>query len=249
MAFTVTATSGGGGASSRGMFLVVNVYTGATEAGGSSAHLISATGATPEFSFTPAFSNSLIAFALSGDNPGAASFTAAASNTMYQTGFFSSDDWAWGQGFYSGTVTASSAVTAGGTCTSSDYTTYAAYEIQPSAGSTPALDPSTPALAQSTTTFTATTASFAPPGGAVIAALIVGGSNGASAITMTVTDTSGLGLTWTARASNAGLDQGAFVFTTTLPGGAAPAFPAASVIQPVSVLPGRRGWQGANHSR
>lgn len=251
MAFTVTATGGGGGASSRGIFLVVNVYTAATEAGGNSAHLISATGVTPEFSFTPTFSNSLIAFALSGDNPGASGFTAAASNTMYQTGFFSSDDWAWGQGFYSGTVTAASAVTAGGTCTSSDYTTYAAYEIKPSAGSTPSLDVSTPALASSTTTFTCTTASFTPPAGAVLAALVVGGSNGSTGITMAITDTSGLSLTWTSRAINAGVDQGAFVITTTIPGGPVnvPVFPAASMIQPVSIVAGRRGWMGAGHSR
>jgi hypothetical protein len=77
-------------------------------------------------------------------------------------------------------------------------------------------------LAITTTLATVTTASFTPPGGAVLACLVLAGGTGAgTGITMTITDTSGLGLTWTQRAVSSSSDnfQPAFIVTTTIPAG------------------------------
>lgn len=251
MAFTVTATGSGAGAF-RGVFLQVVVIDGGTEAGGNQVASLSASGAIPEFSFTPNGSSSLLLFSLSADNPGSSSFTAAANNTIISTGFFSGDDWLTGFGNYNSTVTSGTPVTIGGTPVSSDYTTWASYEILASVGGvTPTSDASTPALVNTTTALTISTASFNPPGGTVLAALVVVGGTGSSAtIACGITDSSGLGLTWTKRSNDtSNLDQSTFVFTTTMPGGSVPVFPVTSLIQPVSVVTGRRGWQGANHSR
>lgn len=214
MAMTVTATMAGA-ASNRHIYLQVEVLNGATEAGGASvASLNAAGGASAGGSLTSTASNSLPCFALSADNPGVAAFTALTNNTNWQSAL-DSDDWIYGIGRYTGTVTSGTPVTFGGSCTSSDYTTWAGYEIKPSGGTTPTVDASSPALA-TTTTKTVTSASFTPPAGSVLVAMIVGGGQGVSgAFTMSV---SGGGLTWTQRAGNAtAADQNSWVVTATMP--------------------------------
>lgn len=225
MAFTVTATMGGTAANEH-IYLWIRVLTGATEAGGASAGGIAATGGTTvEGSLTPSFSHGLPCFAITADNWGG-TYTAAANNTIDSQ---SADPDTWGAGFgrYTGTVTAGTPLTFGasGVNGSCDYGTWACYEIQPSAaGVTPAVDASSPALASATGAGvkTVTSASFTPPAGSVIAAMVCGGGSGSSgSFTMSVTDTSGLGLTWTQRAAGGATvtDQDTFVFTTTVPGG------------------------------
>jgi hypothetical protein len=223
---TVTATAAGA-ASNRHIYLQVDVATGAAEAGGAALAGIGASGgASAGGSLTPNFSSSLVCFALSADNPGTASFTALSGNSVTPTGL-DSDDWLYGAGHFTGTVTAGTPVAFGGSCTSSDYTTWAGYEVPSSGGTTPVLDGSAPVLATATTK-TVTSASFTPPAGAVLVAKIVIGCSGTSgSCTMTVT---GGSLTWTQRAGNPVVaDQDTFIFTATVPGGGG-AVPAASPV-------------------
>lgn len=203
MAITVTATPTGGS----GNLLRVLVLTGATEAGGASAHA-APTGST--ISVTPNFSNSFIVWSID-DRNSSTSMTAFTNNTLLDNVALSGAR--LGSGYYSGTVTASTAVTAGlvNVDGSSGYLT-AAYEVPASGGSTPSIDASSPAAVSHTSGTTAcTTASFTPPGGAVVVA-IVNGSSFPSA--WTVTDSSSM--TWTKRVDST---DGQQVWTATVPAG------------------------------
>lgn len=222
MAMTITATMSGATANEH-IYLQVDVLTGATEAGGASLNSIGASGgASAGGSLTPNASNSLIAFAISADNPGTNAFTALTNNSLTSTGL-DGDDWLYGHGHFTGTVTAGTPVAFGGSCTSSDYTTWAGYEVHSSGTSTPALDASAPALASATGAGvkTVTSASFNPPAGSVLVAKIVAGGSGTSgSLAMAV---SGGSLTWTQRAGNPTVtDQSTYVFTATVPAAAGP---------------------------
>ena len=217
MAITVTATMSGAAANEH-IYLWIRVLTGATEAGGASVTGLSATGGTTvSGSVTPNATNSLICWTGSADNPGTVS---GASNNTVDSSTLDGDDWQAIFGRFTGTVTSGTPVTAGANITTSDYTTWAIYEVRPSGGSTPAVDGSSPALASATGAGikTVTSASFTPPAGSVIVAMVVGGGTGTSgAFTMAV---SGGGLTWTQQAGNATVaDQDSFVFTATVGGG------------------------------
>lgn len=219
----VTATMAGAAANQH-IWLQVEVLTGALEAGGASTSSLNASGgASAGGSLTPNATNSLPCWALTADNPGVSAFTALTNNTNWQSGL-DPDDWIYGMGRYTGTVTAGTPVTFGGSCTSSDYTTWAGYEVRPSGTATPVADGSAPALASATGAGikTVTSASFVPPAGSVLVAMINGGGQGTpGTFTMTVT---GGGLTWTQRAGNSpAADQNSWVFTATMPGGAPPA--------------------------
>ena len=173
MAMTVTATMAGAAANQH-IYLQVEVLTGAVEAGGASTAGIGASGGSSAGgSLTPNASNSLPCFAISADNPGVGSFTALSNNTIWASNV-DADDWLYGMGRYTGTVTSGTPVTFGGSCTSSDYTTWACYEVKPSGGSTPTVDASSPALASATGAGikTVTSASFTPPAGSVLVAMI-----------------------------------------------------------------------------
>jgi hypothetical protein len=224
MAMTVTATMSGTAANEH-IYLWIRVLTGATEAGGASATGIAPSGgAGVTATLTPNFSSSLPCYALSGDNS-AGPLTAAGNNTI-DSSSADPDTWEAGFGRYTGTVTAATLLTFGassfgtGGC---DYGTWACYEVPSSGGGTPAVDASSPALASATGAGikTVTSASFTPPAGSVVVAMIVGGGTGSSgSMVMTVT---GGGLTWTQRAGSATVtDQDTFVFTATAAGGAAP---------------------------
>lgn len=203
MSITVTATPTGGS----GNLLRVLVLTAATESGGQSAHA-APTGST--ISVTPNFSNSFIVWSID-DRNSATSMTAFTNNTLLDNVALSGAR--LGSGYYSGTVTSGTAVTCGlvNVDGSSGYFN-AAYEVPASGGSTPSIDASSPAAVSHTTGTTAcTTASFTPPAGAVVVA-IVNGSGFPTA--WTVTDSSGM--TWTKRVDST---EGQQVWTATVPSG------------------------------
>jgi hypothetical protein len=222
MAMTVTAVMSGTPANEH-IYLWIRVYTSAAETGGASVASLNASGgASVTASLTPNFSGSLPLFALTADNWGG-SYTAASNNTI-DSGSNDSDSWGAGFGRYTGTVTGGTPLTfgasgVGGGC---DYSTWACYEL-PGSGGSPSLDASSPALASATGSGikTVTSASFTPPGGSVIVAMVCGGGTGTSGtFTISVSDTGG-GLTWTKRAGNTtAADQNTAVFTATVGGGA-----------------------------
>lgn len=119
----------------------------------------------------------------------------------------------------------------------------ALYEVLPAG--TIAQDASSPAVVSTTAAQTLTTASFTPPAGSVLIALVA--TNGASNTVVTNSVTSSPSLTWTAQATaNASNMKYAAVWTAAIP--AAPI-----ILSPVAVLPARRLSQkgtvyGINHA-
>lgn len=211
MAMTVTASSSATG--TVGTSLKVMVLTGATESGGANN---TGAGVSPgQVSVTPAFSHSLITDVILDYQSGTL-FTAAANNTLTDNSALGSTGKAFADGDYSGTVTAGSAVTVGASAPASNCA-IAAYEVPASGGSTPAIDGSTPAVVQGGSA-SQTTASFTPPAGAVLVALVSQFvASGPQALS--VTDSSGL--TWTSRASvpSAGGAAAVGIWTATVPSG------------------------------
>jgi hypothetical protein len=211
----VTATMSGASAQA-GMYLLVKVLTGAVEAGGTAAGGNSLTGATAQGSITPAATNSKIMFGLSADN--VLTLTgAAANNTYYDNAGNATNTWAYAHGDYTGTVTAATPVTYGAGTATGDHSNWAAYEVKPSAGATPAVDGSSPPLVTTDALQTISTALFSPPSGSVLVAIVVAGGTGTGAgITMTVS--SAPAMTWTQRSVSAASDnfQPVFIFTATV---------------------------------
>ena len=122
-----TAVTAGGDVFS-GMALQVLVLTGATESGGASAGNSGGPPATS--SITPNGTNSLIPWVATCN--GATGFSAAANNTIYSSVNFNAFQ---AFGYYSGTVTGGSPVTAGATGGSSGGSNgWRIYEVQASGG-------------------------------------------------------------------------------------------------------------------
>lgn len=221
MAITVTATNSDGSA---GIYLQVEVITGVKETGGASA---SATGSSSgSASLTPAGSGSFIAWSFEGANSGDSAPAAAANNsllTVASHGDSATDTngFALAHGYYSGTVTSGTPVTAGAANPAvAGSGELAAYELPLAGPLTWVEDTSTPAWVHSSAAATITTASFTPPAGAVLVAVVQWNfaGSGNPSTTMTV---SGGGLTWTARKYNstsAGANGGVGIFTATVPG-------------------------------
>lgn len=206
--FTVTST----GSAGTGILLQVQALTGATEAGGTSGS-VNGTG-TPDASLTPSGSNSLFCFGLEFTGSGG-TFTLDASNTAWNNASDTVNGARWGNGFYSGTVTAGTPVTVGASAPTSSV--FAGYEVLASGSSTPAVDASSPSVVSATGTGSAaagvTTSTIAPPEGAVLVAMTsIYASTGAPSVS--VSDS--IGLTWTQRASGAGSGSGSTaVWTAT----------------------------------
>jgi hypothetical protein len=189
------------------VFLQVLVLTGASEAGGANVGFLAATS-----SITPNHSNSFIAWGQVNVNATTIP-TPAASNTAYSSAAGSE-----GEGFlaahYSGTVTGGTPVTVGGNISSCES---AAYEVPSNGGGVPAIDASTPSHVLPNRTTTATTASFTPPAGAVLVAVLLAYDTAASPVPY-ISDTEGL--TWTQRAfENAFSESMVVIWTATTPGG------------------------------
>lgn len=210
MSFTVTATQGG--SVDIGMTLVVKVVTGqAASPIGASATL---TSATPSNSITPAGTGSWVY----GANLGLLGTYTPNGSTTYQQ-----DSHGAGLELVSlrstGVTSAGTPVTLGGTATASSIS-IALLEIL--AGSGLAEDASSPAPVGFTSATTLASAAFTPPAGSLLVASIE--TNGGGAVTtMAVTDTSGLGLTWTERVKANGAGNGyAGVWTALVPSAASP---------------------------
>lgn len=234
MALTVTAHE----ASANAFYLRVLVLTSAVEAGGNSA---TARSGTPQASLTPAGSNSLLVWAVENFTNTTVP-TVAANNTALDASAGLNGD-AYAHGYYSAAVTSGTPVTVG--CSASGTAQMAAYEIKASGASTPTQDASAPALATSHATGSVTTASFTPPAGSVLVAVIAcNDSSGTPALT--VTDTSGL--TWTQRVIMNQFNQSiAAVYTATVPAGGGTSGKTPP-ISGVHTAPGRgpsRAWAGA----
>lgn len=214
MSFTVTATASGAG-SVNGTALQVVVLTNAVESGGASAAFSNTgTSATVAASLTPNASGSVVAYGMQVYP----SDTLAANNSYYNTPVSDPDGSFYTAAKYTGTVTAGTPVTCG-TTISGQYSAIAAYEIEGISGS-PSQDASTPAFASTTSAKAVTSAAFTPPAGSVLVALVTSNGNTGGTIAEAITDTSGLGLTWTQRvtASPSGSPGSqAAVFTATVP--------------------------------
>ncbi len=219
--YTVTATNSDGSA---GIYLQAEVITGATEAGGASAQLDNGN-LTGTVSLTPNFSGSFIAWAADDAISGPTGITPAANNKLLTVAAngdsaVDSNGFTAGAGYYSGTVTAATPVTVGysGSLGSSNGE-LAAYEVH---GASWAEHASTPAWAHTSAAATITTASFTPPAGAVLVAVVTCNFNTTgSGDDITVSSTPAL--TWTRRAANdanAFLNNGGVaVWTATVPPG------------------------------
>jgi len=206
----ITATFTGPTGSPNGTSLKVFVLTGATAAGGASSANEVTSGTAATWSLTPNFSNSLLLFVIYDETGGSSGeCTAASSNTLVDN---TKQHDAVCDGYYSGTVTASTPVTLGASAPTADRKDWASYEVRPSGGSTPSRDASAPAIVTSASN-TVTTASFTPPSGAVLVAL--GTTNLWSSSAPTISDSSGL--TWTRRAWFAGGGGMTALFTATVP--------------------------------
>lgn len=218
MSFTVTATPGGA-SFGRGVDIKVFVLTNATESGGASSGNHNTAGGTAQGTLTPNFSGSFVGFGITAD--AITSMPAAAtSNTYDYTPGGHTDTWVSAHGHYSGTVTASTSLTYGaGSAGAGDHENWCAYEV-PASGGTITLDGSSPAGVFSDTGTSATSASFNPPPNSVLLVTVAAGGSGSGAgVTCSISDTSGLSLTWTQRATSSSSDnfQPTFVFTTTMP--------------------------------
>jgi hypothetical protein len=172
------------------MTLRVIVLTGAVAAGGASL----GSNGTSAPSLTPTFSASLPVFGMLNMSGRQDSYTPASNNTLIDNASLSAGT-QLGSGYYSGTVTATDAITVGATAGGgSDVLAYIAYEIPPLVpGTTPSISGTGPALVD-TGSAPITTASFTPPAGAVLVALTAYYSANSSNL---ITDSSGL--TWTQR--------------------------------------------------
>jgi hypothetical protein len=212
MAITVTATEAGA-ASANGIALKVLVVTGGTAAGGAS-NSASGLSTAAQVSLTPNSSNSLLTFAVVNGN-NSTTFTAATNNTMDMNVSDGTHLTAYGGGHWTSTVTSGVAATVGASAPTGVPQTIGAYEIQPS-GSV-AIDGSSPAVVSTTAALTITTASFTPPGGSVLVALVSFNTATSGAYTITVSDSSSL--TWTQRVIGDGPAGGhegtAVIFTAT----------------------------------
>ena len=206
MSITVTATPTG----ATGALLRVLVLTGATANGGKTAKVAPGPG---NQSITPNGSSSFIVWSVN-DRFSSSSMSAAANNTLLDNLAITGGQ-RQGSGYYSGTVTGGVAVTAGATTPDgATACTQSVYEILASGGSTPLIDASSPAaVSEATGSAALTTASFSPPGGAVVAAIVTG-ANFPSA--WSVSDSSSMA--WTKQVDNS---DGQQVWTATTPAGTA----------------------------
>jgi hypothetical protein len=190
VSLTVTATRSGAGISG-GMALAVKAVTGAavTQNGAVAA---SETVTVPQLAITPAGNGSWVYGALlNGD--AATAYTANGATTFGQNAADSTSGATYGAFRSTGTTTAATPVTLGGSAPSegSGYIYIALAEIL--AAGTLAEDSSSPAALSSSSASSLTTASFSPPAGALLVAMTSSDWSGSGSVTFTV---SGGGYTW-----------------------------------------------------
>jgi hypothetical protein len=245
VAFTVSAAATNL-YSSGNVSLKVYVVTGGSETGGASSVVCTGGFETPTFTLTPVDSNSVIVEGVINANS-ATALTPNSSNSTDDASAAGASQY-WWDGHWTGTVTGGVAITTLGGTNDNSFNAFGAYEVAPSGS--PAIDASTPAAALSATGVSpAVTASFTPPSGAVLVALV--GSDGSAAQVISISDTSGLSLTWTQRGTTYSVGfEGTFaIFTTTMPGGAGPPLNRGPLPNFPAVIVTGSGWRGAGHSR
>jgi hypothetical protein len=210
MAFTVTATQGGN--TSAGMQITVAVVTGASASQPGAVTGAIQSGAS--LAITPAGNGSLVFGALLGLD---GSYAALASTTFLNNS--DNDGLRYVHFYSSATTTAGTPVTLGSSPPGVNSISISLAEVL--ASGTLAIDGSSPASAYAEA-IAVTTASFSPPTAALLVALV--SSNGPSGTTtMTVTDTSGLGLSWTEQQKENGSSSGySGVWTAAVPSAPVP---------------------------
>lgn len=222
MAFTVTATQGGSTAA--GMAIMLRVVTG--QAASQPGTVASATNTTPNLSVNPAATGSWVYGAILGLS--SVSYAAVAGTTLKQNVAASGLEYLAVR--TTGTTTAATPVTVGATAPVNGIS-ICLCEIE--AATTLAEDASSPAGSGFVAATAITTASFTPPAGSLLV-LMVSSNGGGSAATMAVSDTSGLGLSWTQQVKqNTAGDGYSGIWTAAMPATAASAPLTAS---PVPVL-------------
>src|SRR5215472_3655230 len=210
MAGTVTATQGG--STSSGISMAVKVITGqsASQPGNTAG---TTTTTSQSIAITPTNSGSFVYASILGVG-GTWSALANTTNTEFNGGA--------GLEFCECRLTATST---GGTGVTFGYSTTGAAGISASAceinNSTGlAEDASAPAASGFTSATTVTSASFTPPAGSLLV-VMVESNGGAAATTMAISDTFGLGLTWTERVKqNTAGDGYSGIWTALVPAGA-----------------------------
>jgi len=212
-----------------GIALSVKVLTGGIEAGGNS--LGTQGTAIAESPFTPTYSNSYLVYGAVNYTTDTA-FTALSNTTLdfnYQNTVVQQQ---YAGGYFNGTTSAGVQISdIGVSAPSGDACAWCIYEVQPSGGSKPALDASTPTIQENPNTVCAVTPRFSPPSGSVLVATIVGDTTTAVS-SVTVQDNNGL--TWTKRAlGQAAADGYAAIYTATYTG---PAI--VGPINPIPIPPG-----------
>jgi hypothetical protein len=216
MSFTVEATASNGFDS---LCLKVYVVTNGAEGG---SHTNDGNFTTPTFSLTPTDSNSVIVEGVYDAQDTPPALTPNTNNVTDDSGYgTASHPGGYWFGHWDGAVTATTPITTLGGSDDDAWNAWAAYEVIPSGG-TPAIDASTPAAAigVSDTGASSTTAAFTPPAGSVLVAILLSDNSADPGFAMS--DTSGLGLTWTQRGTtyiSFGFVGSSAIFTTTLPAG------------------------------
>lgn len=217
-AFTTTGGGSGGAitvtASVTNAYQPVNLKTYVIDGGKAGGSVVTGGAyASPQFTLTPAASGSLLLAGAYNAQDGTA-ITPAASEARDDSGGTAN---AWLDGHYTGTVTAGTGVTLGGT-DNAGWNAWSGYEAEPAAaGASPVIDATTPAAAAGSGS-SATTASFSPPAGALLVAIVQSDGSAAQAVTMSST---GQALTWTQAGTtfSAGYEGTEAVYTATVPGG------------------------------
>jgi hypothetical protein len=212
MSFTVTATEGG--STTNGISLQVKVVTG--QAASPTGINQAATNATPNLSTGAGVTTgSWVYCALIG----LLTITANGSTTFQNNHNGGGIQYVAARS--ASTMTGGSAVTIGGT----GGTGISVCLLEILAGSGLAEDASSPAGVFASGATTVSTAGFAPPNGSLLVAMV--SSNGAGGVTtMALSDTSGLGLTWTEQVKQDGAGNGySGVWTATVPAAAVAAPP------------------------
>jgi hypothetical protein len=211
MAFTVTAVEHGTIAA--GMAIVLKVLTGAAVLQPGAVN--SAASATPNLSITPNNNNSLIYGSVLGLT---GTYTANGSTTSSQN--------VTGSGLRYLQCRSTSMTTAGvaQTIGYTGATSISMCLCEINAAGTLVEDASSPAPTGYVGLTTETTASFSPPPGSLLV-LMVATNGGSGVVSLTVSDTSGLGLIWAQQVSQAGIGNGySGIWTARVPGGYSGAF-------------------------
>lgn len=217
MAFTVTATQGSG---TNGIGLRVEVLTSTAavqngQTGGNSGNPIA-----DDVAITPVYSNSRIYVTVYASGTGVLNSPTGATTVIDNVGDVTNNStYATAKG--NALTTAGTPQTIGWTDTNGSSVT--GMEIAATSGLGPVEDASGPAPVSNTGGASVTTASFTPPNGALLMALVDSKGSG----TMTVTDTSGLGLTWTEQVKQNGFGYSG-IWTAQIP---------SAVSHPVGTVP------------